>query len=229
MKEVRYHKLKANTVIGSKDKPTTWDVGLWSLATLKDTFFLLPIFWNPFVFFFEKCLTSNQPNGILVDLFDAGLPAWLASSSVWQSCYAPASLPGTGYLVRKIRGIIGDWNYWFLRISRKGFFSPGFFRHSAFFCEICTYFCWKCWKAALHLLNECCVCAFKGFLKAVSSTSTPLRVVNATFFDLADFYQFLGWPSNGCFLWTLELIAFLAEVSMACLVYHGWDIGTQDR
>ena len=28
---------------------------------------------------------------------------------------------------------------------------------------------------------------------------------------------------------TLELTAFLAEVSLACLVYHGWDIGTQDR
>ena len=160
----------------------------------------------------------------------SGLPAWLASSSVWQSCYAPASLPGTGYLVLdKSEGQISDWNYWFLRISQKGIFSPGMSGILLFSCEICIIF-------MLEMLESCfapfewmlCAC-IQRIQKQLAVLLTPHRVVNATFFDLADFYQFLGWPSFGFFLWTLELIAFLAEVSMACLVYHGWDIGTQDR
>ena len=163
MKEVRYHKLKASTVIGSKDKPTTWDVGLWSLATLKDHFsFFFPFFGIPSCFL-EKCLTNRTESSL--KLFDAGLPAWLASSSVWQSCYAPASLPGIGDLVPKnLRDKLVIENNGFLRISQKGIFSPVFFRHSAFFL-------WDLYIFLLEMLESCfapfewmlCVCIQRIF------------------------------------------------------------------
>ena len=182
------------------------------------------------MFLFEKCLTSNQPNGILVD---QGFPhGWLHHQS--------------GSLVT-LRLLCLALVTWFLTNLRDKLVieitdSLGFPK-KGFFLQVCQAFCFFFLVRFVYIyagnagkllctfwMKVVCVCAFKGFLKAVSSTSTPLRVVNATFFDLADFYQFLGWPSNVFFfLWTLELIAFLAEVSMACLVYHGWDIGTQDR
>lgn len=206
MKEVRYHKLNTNTVIGSKDKPTTWDVGLWSLATLKDTFFSSHFLESP-PCFLEKCLTSNQPNGILVDSFDQGFPhGWLHHQSgslvtLRLLCLALVTWceKSEGKLVIEITDSLG--------FPEKGFFLQ-------VFSGILLFFLWDLYIFLLEMLESCfppfewmlcvCVCAFKGFLKAVSSTSTPLRVVNATFFDLADFYQFLGWPSNVFFFVNLR-------------------------